>query len=136
MARTGWILYDPDTDTTVVLPVNPYSDGGYTKSRRVSSSYSGMYQASGGTHTVATIVYNQEQQPEKLNYTGRVYTEEEFNLITEWVNKNNPVHLTDDLGRKFEILFEAIAFDRVRSVQNPYKHEYQLTATVLGMIEE
>ena len=131
MSRVGFTLYDPIEDETFPLPVNPYQDGGTTRSRSVSSSYSGGYQTNALDYHIGTIAYDESENLQNLSYTGRVYTAEEYNNLIYWFRKPNVITLTNHLNQTFNVMFQNFSLTRVRSRQHPYKHEYQLQLIVV-----
>lgn len=138
MSRVAWVLYDPITTDQYFLPVNPYEDNGsHTISKGVLfETTSGLYQDALGNDHIATIAAAGPDNPEPFSYRGRVYTSEEIVALQEWVDKNYPVYLTDDLGRSWMIAIESFELSRSsRSRAHPYKHDYTLTGFILSELE-
>lgn len=139
MSRISWTLYDPELDEEYNLPVNPYEDGGsFAISKGVGyETVSGMYQDSLGNDRIGTIVFGTPDPLETFNFSGRTYDDAQHTEMERWAAKNEPVHLTDDLGRTWEILIDRFEPRRLPTMKNsPYKHSYTLSGIVLSEIQD
>lgn len=124
MAVTRWIFQDPVTSTSVTFPINP-NDGG-------SPSYEHNFQYQ---NTAApdgkVLVYEGRDNPQAIEFSGVLFTEDHFNMFVTWWQKRYQVNVTDDLGREFSIIIEKFVPKRERAIHFPWKHSYSVTATVV-----
>jgi hypothetical protein len=137
--RIAWELYDPITDETYYMPVNPYEDGGsHAINRTVNyAARSGMYLNDAGVDCISTILSYSQRNFETFNYVGKTYNELEHGTLEDWVNKDYPIYLTDDLGRIWLVMLESFVIRRLPTMKNkPFKHEYTLTGFVLQEAQE
>ena len=133
MSRIGWVLYDPHTDETYTLPVNPYEDSGsFTITKTVGyQSAAATYQTPSGYDDVGTVVFATGTDLMPFSFKGRVYNQTDKATLESWVSKDYPIEMRDDLLRNYLIIVEEFSLSRVRSKQNPFKHEYNFSGFVL-----
>jgi hypothetical protein len=51
-----------------------------------------------------------------------------------WFEKRRVIRLTDDFERQFNVYIEAFSPKRKRSVQYPWRHDYDLSLIVLEQV--
>ena len=139
MPRVAWELYDPITDETYSMPVNPYADGGSNSITKPAAwaVQAGMYQDGSAVDHISTILFAQPKQFEPFSYTGRTYYEIEHTALEDWASRNYPIYLTDDLGRIWLIMIERFEPRRLPTTRaKPYKHEYMLSGYIIEQVEE
>lgn len=136
--RTAWTLYDPIEDVTYAFPVNPYQDNGSNAvaDRTSFQVKAGAYQDGLGGDHISNIVMDAGTEMERFDYTGRTYTQQELDALEVWARKNYPVELTDDLGRHWMVMIEAVQPQRVRNGKNQWKHEYTFRGFILWEVED
>lgn len=139
MSRIGWILTDPVSSETYTLTTNPHTDQGSFHIEKPSAyqvSGASFYRSLDGHVRVGdTLIYATPKETSRFSFAGNVYSGEEMMLLYYWVEKNYPVHLTDDLGRNFEIFFDNLSLSRSYRFKNRLKHEYKVTGVVLKELE-
>lgn len=119
-----WTFQDTDTLETYELELNP-SEGG-TPGREKPLNYVST-SAPDGT----AIIFEGQEQPKEVTVSGVILTETHFNAIVAWYERRVPILLTDDLSRQYRIYIKAFEPKRVRAIQHPWKHDYQMTYVVL-----
>lgn len=132
MSRTAWKFTDPETLEEYLFPVNPFQDSGvsYNKNFRYLASITAR-KSGFGLDTISTVINQSHIDVKTPSYTGYTYTEEQFDNMQYWANKNYPVELSDDLGRSWLIRIRSFKPERVRSRSFPYKHRYVLEFIIL-----
>lgn len=125
MAVVRWMFEDPNTLATYSFAINP-SEGG-------SPAYAKNFQYSNTSAPDGkVIVFEGREQPQKIDFTGTLLTEEEYNAFVTWWEKRYQITVTDDLGRSFNIILESFQPKRERARSHPWKHSYQVTATIVN----
>ena len=124
MPVVRWEFEDPVTLDTYEFEINPSSGGSpaYQKSFQ--------YQAT-AAEDGKTLIFEGRDQVQKINFSGTILTEEHFNAFITWWQKRYQVNITDDLGRTFSIVLESFTPTRERAVLHPWKHSYEVSATIV-----
>lgn len=117
-----WTFYD-GTDT-YTFEINPDTGGSPAYAKTITSQST---LAPNGK----TLVFEGTDQVPKFEFSGTILTEAHFNAFLEWWDKRRQIQVTDDLGRQFWIYLETFTPTRVRAVQHPWKHSYQVSAVIL-----
>lgn len=136
MSRSAWVLFDPVSFESYVLPTNPSEDSGSFAVGKpvVYSAVAASYQSLAGDDSVGTLVFGGPTEQQKFSFTGNVYTVTEYDALVGWVGRGHPVELTDDLGRTYSVYSESFETSRVRSRRFPFKFSYTWNGIVLGRI--
>lgn len=136
MARSAWRFIDPITTEEYAWPVNPREDSGSHTITRSTNYVSAAAQrrTSANVDTIDTVIHQKNMEQQTFSYTGYVYNQQQYDALESWASKDYAVELYDDLGRGFLIYTTDISFSRVRSNQNPYKHDYTFTGIILERI--
>jgi hypothetical protein len=124
MTVTRWSFYDPFTTDTYTFEINP-NDGG---SRQFKRNF--VFQATAAADG-KTLVFEGRADPQTVDFSGTLLTEDQFNAFQTWWEKRNQILMTDDLGRTSWIVIQEFQPKRVRAVQWPWKHTYTVKATVV-----
>lgn len=75
------------------------------------------------------------QQPYEWSFGGVIRTEQHLADFQYWTSKTHRVHLTDHLGRTWEIRMGAVDLDEKRpSHLTLWRYEYTVRATIYGKI--
>jgi hypothetical protein len=78
-----------------------------------------------------TLIFEGQDETQRLSWSGTLYTEEHFNAYVEWWQKRRQIQVTDDLGRSFWIYLVSFTPRRVRVSTRPWKHEYEVEAIIV-----
>lgn len=135
--RIGWILEDPVTSEVRILPTNPHSDSGSNaiiKSVAYQTSMSNYRDSSGVDRTFGTVVFSGSSDLERFAYSGNIYTKDEKDAWEDWCSREYPVYLTDDLKRRWLVMFDNFEPSRVKSRKYPWKHSYVLSGIILAEV--
>lgn len=119
-----WRFDDPSSLESYVFSINP-NDGG-TPTRQKQFQYSSTAAPDG-----KTLVFEGRDHPLKINFGGVLLEEEQYQALLDWFDHRNQIKLTDDLGREYYIVIEQLDMTRKRSANQPWKHEYKVSATVV-----
>lgn len=119
-----WTLYDPIDTTTYTMQVNPKEGG--SPGRKKNVGYSNTSAPDG-----KTIMFEGRDDPQTLEWSGTILTEQHLNDLETWFLKRRQVQLTDDLGRQYWIYITEYTPKRERAVHSPWKHSYTMKANIL-----
>lgn len=125
MAVVKWRFYDPVTLDEYIFEVNP-NDGGSPQYAK-NIVYSNTSAPDG-----LVIAFEGREKPQTLEWSGILLTETQFNAYVEWYQKKYQVRVTDDLGREFFLIIESFSPQRQRAVHHPWKHSYNVKATIVN----
>lgn len=124
MSVTKWTFTDPVTSAGYTFIINP-SEGG-------SPSYEKNIQYQNTAAPDGKVLsFEGRDNPKRLEFSGVLFTEAEYDAFVEWWDKRYQVVITDDLGRTFTILIESFVPKRERAVHSPWKHSYDVIATIV-----
>lgn len=122
-----WVFEDPVTLDTYSFDINP-NDGG-------SPQFIKRYEyRNTSAPDGKVIMYEGRDDPKSLEFSGVLLTEEQYNAFVEWWDKRYQVVVKDDLGREFSIVIESFNPKREKAVSHPWKHSYQIKATIVDWV--
>lgn len=119
-----WSIFDPTNNSTTAFEVNP-AEGG-TPAYKKTITYQKTSAPNG-----RTIVFEGRDEPLTIKFSGTILYESQYTQFLDWFNTRHQVKLTDDLGREFWIYFTSFDATRKRAVSHPFKHTYNVEATVI-----
>jgi hypothetical protein len=122
MAVVKWKFEDPVTLESHTFAINP-SEGGSPDFKKSFSTRS--------TTAGKALIFEGADEPQRLSFSGVLFTEEEYEAFREWWQKRRQIKITDDLGRSYFILIQAFVPNRRRARSHPWKHDYQVDATIV-----
>jgi hypothetical protein len=125
MAGPRWTFYDPEMSATYSFEINPNSGGSPDFKRNFT------YQNTAGAFG-KTLIFEGRGEPQKMELSGTLLTQAQYDAFVTWYLKRNQILMTDDLGRQFWVVIEEFKPTRVRSVQHPWKHTYTISVTVVN----
>lgn len=129
-----WELFDFVTDTTVELEINPESAdiGGIERSLSEVGSTAPDGQR---------ILFEGKRAPRTMSFSGVGVSQEHYEMLDQWAEKNYQIRLTDDLDRVFWIYITGFSPTRRKTsagglagesiTTNHWIFDYTLEATVL-----
>lgn len=127
--RVSWRLHDPEdaTVTDLVFDVNPNQQDptdpvGLTQS-------TGFLDAEVGTYRAGDI---RGAAPD-WTFGGMTRDPAFLPLLQSWLDRGNPVHLSDHLGQTFLVYLQSITADRVPT-HNRHRAKYQVRALMLEQV--
>lgn len=124
--RTPWSLATTGASPEIYyFEANPKQDGG-----SLGTTKSPYYAVTAGP-SGATVLHEAVDDPIRLQYSGVLVTENQYNALLTWFDKEDPVTLTDDLGRSFLVYLDALDYTRAPKRHYPFRHEFSFTAYVL-----
>lgn len=128
MSVVRWVFRDPSTLETYQFAVNP-SEGG-APSYNKTAVYTKTSAPDG-----KVIRFEGRDEPSQLAFSGTLFSEEEFDAFVRWWDKRYQIQVEDDLGRQFYIQIDSFVPTRVRARNYPWKHTYQVAATIIDWHE-
>lgn len=120
MSVTRWTLYDPKTDTTLTLEMNPKQVVGLDG---VSKAF-GYIQPN--AEDGIPIFYGKGRRPNEITATGSVISLAGLDQMIEWADKTTQLKLTTDLGRQYWVYFDTFTPTRTNVVNRQYKASFDL----------
>lgn len=91
-----WIFHDPVAVETYTVPINPNAmTSPFPKTAKQTLPASPV---DGRVRALST------PQPVEWQFSGVIRTQAHYDALLAWVRKQNPVEITDHLGRTFTVL--------------------------------
>lgn len=124
MAVQRWVAYDPALSSSYEFVYNPQRSNtpAYEKQFTYTSTA-----APGGK----TLVFEGQDQPRRLEFSGALYSQAELDAFVTWWDKRNQVRITDDLNRQFWVIIESLKLQREPKIHYPYRHTYDISAVLV-----
>lgn len=119
-----WTFEDLTTFEAYEFEINPNEGGSPQYSKHIN--YENTLAPDG-----LTLVFEGSDEPTKLSWSGTILTYEHYAVFVDWFEKRHPILVTDDLERQFVVYITSYQPKRQRSALRPWKHTYQMEATVL-----
>lgn len=124
MAVVRWVFEDPVTLETYNFAVNP-SQGG-TPGLKKTINYANTSAPNG-----KVVVFEGRDEVQRLEFSGTILEEAEYNAFMTWADKRYQIVMTDDLGRSFSLIIESFEAQRQRAIHYPWKHSYSVSALIV-----
>lgn len=119
-----WTFTDPVDSTVTQFDINPKSGGSLALTKNITSHPT---VAVGG----GIILFEGNQPVQEISFSGIIRTQQAFLDLVATFDKRHQIQLSDDLGRTFMIMITKFDPKRVRAVTAPWKHTYDVTATIV-----
>jgi hypothetical protein len=78
-----------------------------------------------------TIIWQGRDEPRRIQFSGTILREEQYEEMLHWFGKRHQVQVEDDLGRTFWLVITDFQPKRERSRSFPWKHSYTCEAIVV-----
>lgn len=128
MTVLRWVFFDPFDSSTYTFACNPntmtspYPNKGTEEG--VQSPVTGQYRVS-----------RPPVMPADWTFGGRIYSSAHHDALKLWVEKPRITHVTDHLGRTWQILLkEFLPTERYPTALNYDRYEYEIHALVFGQV--
>lgn len=122
-----WTFHDPVTTETYVFPISPY------QMTTLTPKHSHIVGAAGGHSEQRKRITEAPTQPFDWSFTGRIRTQQQHDDLDEWTRKGYPIHVSDHLGRTWEVLIRSFKPKDLRGRLST-RWEYDIAGTVLGRV--
>lgn len=119
-----WTFFDPEESETHVFDVNPSAGGSPSYDKRL------VYET---TTAGRALIFEGGEEPQRIEFSGVIYTQEQFEVFATWYAKKNQIQMTDDLGRSFWIFITSFKPVRGFKVSHPWRHTYTVQATIVDI---
>lgn len=126
MAVQRWVFHDAVAVESYTVAMNPDAFTGPDRDKKIG------YSASAGPGGSVLIYEGRDGVPE-FTASGTILVKEHYLALEDWTDRRVPITITDDLGRVFTCYLKSFHPKRVRSARYPWKHTFDLTATVMGV---
>lgn len=125
-----WTFTDMDTGESYTVPINPNNSSDPEGPAR-NLTYA--YGVAAGQERVRTI-----ERPPDINtwqFGGVIYTKEHYDALASWARKTGLVHISDHLGRTFEVIMQTFEpTDRRPRPNRMWNLTYTMRAMVLRRV--
>lgn len=123
-----WVFHDTVTSEEWVFTYNPNNmTSPHLERATVTSQRSPIDASIRGIRRMA--------QPREWGFGGFIRSQAHYEELAEWVDRGNPVELTDHLNRTFLIrLIQFIPNERTPNLKVSWRFTYQMSAVVLRRI--
>lgn len=123
-----WLLHDPGAVESVRLPLNPNKMDSPTRPRNMTWAFSSF-----GDQKIRG--FDTPGPATDWNFSGVLLTEAHYTLLLDWTKRLVPLHITDHLGRTFEVVIKKYdPVERPTSRLRPWRCDYTITCLLLGEI--
>jgi len=125
MSRIPWSLETLDGLDVLVFEVNPKSDSGsFGVNKGISYSV-----AAGPSNS--SVIHETTDEAQQVSYSGVLLSSTQYDALDLWFSKEEPVILTDDLGRSTLVYLDSLEYSRAPKRHYPFRHDFSFTAFVL-----
>ena len=83
------------------------------------------------TATGQIVKYEGRPEVQSMSFSGTILTEAQYNTMVSWFNESKQILIVDDLGQKHWVYLTSFSPKRTRSVEFPWRMEYQAEAKTL-----
>lgn len=129
MSVTRWVLTDPTVPESWTMPINPDSMSSPFGTREMSTSYGSLL----GQRRLRTFLT--PASAVQWEWSGVIRTKEHHDALEAWSRKPGKVHVTDHLGRTFEVLIASFEpTDRRPTPNVPWRLRYTMKTMLLRRI--
>ena len=128
MAVVRWILEDPGAVESIAVPLNPNKMDSPTRPRNMTWAW---------THYGPDHMRGIDVPGPATNWTwgGVLLSQTHYDLLLDWTKRLVPLHITDHLGRTFEVVIQKFdPVERLPSPNHPLRVDYTMTCLLLGEI--
>lgn len=126
MSTVRWVLRDLGTNETWTMPINPDSIQPIPVVQR-----SAIY-AKGHPGGSRTRIYLGAQAAKDWGWGGVIRSEEHYNALATWANKDARVEVTDHRGKKFTVVITDFdPSDRKPTPRVTWRLRYQMKVILL-----
>lgn len=124
---SAWTLFDPATSETWVMPINPDA----MTSPHPRKDFKHASGVRNGLDRIRSMMT--PPTPTEWSWEGVIRTEAHYNSLLAWAQKTDVVHVTDHLGRTWQIVMKKFTpTDRKPMANVPWRMRYQMTVINLG----
>lgn len=130
MSTVRWTFTEVETSEEYTVPINPDA---------MTSPYSDRtFQHAGGTRLLGGRWLTSVRTPDaakEWEFSGPIRTQAHHDDLETWSKKPGLIHVSDHLGRVFEVMFTAFEpTDRKPTGQTPWRLRYVMKALVLRRV--
>lgn len=124
-----WTFVEVDTGLAYEMPINPDSMSSPHQDRQLTTSYGAR------TLTGRLRTFEHPTPAKDWEFAGVIRTQEMYDALVTWSKVPGKVHVTDHLGRTFEVLFDSFeATDRRPTGTNKWRMRYSMKALLLRRV--
>jgi hypothetical protein len=125
MSVVRWRIFDPDTDTTWVFPMNPKSGALPARQRNIAQ------QAVSAVDSKQVLLFEGSENARTISWDGMILTEQFYLDILKWFDTHHQVRLTDDLGQTWWVYLTKFNPKRVNKHSHPWAMTYDVECLII-----
>lgn len=120
--RVPWQFIDYSLSQIYEMAINPVEASMPSIQKKITSK---------PTITGQTVQYEGRPEVQSMSFSGTILTEAQYLVMVSWFNERKQIQIIDDLGQKNWVYLTSFSPKRTRSIQFPWRMEYQAEAKVL-----
>lgn len=121
-----WILEDPSVES-IRVPLNPNKMDSPTRPRNMAWAW--------GNRDTGLRGFDSPGPATDWSWGGVLLTEAHYLLLLEWTKRLVPLHITDHLGRTFQVVIKKFdPVERLPTKLRPWRVDYTMTCLLLKEI--
>jgi hypothetical protein len=120
-----WQFFDPVASETYVFALNPNEGGSPSYDKTIT-------QQSTSAPDGKTLLFEGQDQVQTLEWSGAILEQAHHEKYVEWFQKRRQIRVTDDLGRVMWIYITSYKPTRLRTVEKPWRHNFDVSAIILN----
>ena len=129
-----WVLTDVDTSEFWVMPINPNSMSSPHLDRQLSTVY-GTKAVSGVGGFEGVRSFRTPSPAKEWSFGGVIRTKAHYEALEAWSKKPGKVHVTDHLGRTFEVIIQSFSpEDRKPTPSVSWRLNYTMSTLLLRRV--
>lgn len=130
MSVVRWTFFDPDGEEAVILPINPNTMAAPQTPREMRFAFGSRW----GQDRIRGID-SRPSTPPQWTFGGVILSQAHYELLLEWTQRLVPIHITDHLGRTFEVVLQQFdPVERLPTARHPWRADYTMTCLLLGEV--
>lgn len=113
-----WTFYDPATTDTYVHQINP-------------NTMTSPFRGNSTEAMTGVLSYRKRSEPREWTFGGVIRTQQQYEDLRDWATRTGRLHVTDHLGRTFEVfLIEFVPDEKTPTANNAWRFDYTMRALV------
>lgn len=130
MSVTRWMFRDMDTNETAYVRINPNKMDSPTTARNLNFAQGTRYGAARirGFETPPST-------PATWTFGGVILTQDHYDMLQEWSDRDVVLRVTDHLERTFEIIIESFdVIERLPTMTRDWRADFTMNCLLLGEV--
>lgn len=134
MDTKRWIFFDPETDETWTVPINPNTMTDPEAKQR-SFQFGVASRSSARSNRSVIRTFESAAQPIEWTFGGVIHTQDHYEKLERWARKPMDIHITDHLERTWHVVMKTFEpTERRPTMRKPWRFSYEMRALILGRL--